>query len=432
MCFLDSERKDPMNKVLKKVLNTIDIPADLDSVITIDHKSEVPPEKVGLTEKGVNDIWQSAVNLYKTGTQPAIELCVRHRGEIVLNRSIGHVRGNGPLDTPYTPKIIATPDTPICLFSASKAVTALLIHMLAEDGSISLLDPVSYYCPEFAANGKKNITIHQILSHRGGIPGIPPNTPIDVLWDNDEIWRLLCESKPISADGDHLAYHAITGGYVLERVLQKVTGKSIQEYLDEKIRQPMGMKYFTYGVKTDDLGILAENYMTGPKLRFPISWIVKRALGGDAETIGRVINDPRFQEAVIPAGNLAATAEEISRFFQMMRNGGEWNGKQICDPLTIKRSVQEYGSLQIDRTMLMPMRYSAGMMLGGDPVGIWGPMSGKAYGHIGLINKMCWVDEARDISVSLLNTGISFVGHHIPSLVMFVNTVAKSCPRDEQ
>jgi len=46
-----------------------------------------------------------------------------------------------------------------------------------------------------------------------------------------------------------------------------------------------------------------------------------------------------------------------------------------------------------------------------------------------LINKMCWVDEARDISVSMLNTGISFVGHHIPSLVMFVNSVAKNCPR---
>jgi hypothetical protein len=42
---------------------------------------------------------------------------------------------------------------------------------------------------------------------------------------------------------------------------------------------------------------------------------------------------------------------------------------------------------------------------------------------------MCWVDEARDISCSLLTTGISFVGHHIPSLVMFVNSVAKNCPR---
>ncbi len=427
---LDSVRKGPMKKVLKKILNTIDVPDDLDSVISIDHKSEVAPEQVGLTDKGVNDIWQSAVNLYKTGTQPAIELCVRRKGEIVLNRSIGHVRGNGPLDTPYTPKVIATPDTPICLFSASKAVTALLMHMLAEDGSISLLDPVSYYCPEFSSAGKKNITIHQILSHRGGIPGIPQDTPIDVLWNNDEIWRLLCETKPTASDGGHLAYHAITGGYVLERVLQKVTGKTIQEYLDEKIRQPMGMKYFTYGVKEEDLSILAENYMTGPKLRFPVSYIVKRALGGDAETIGQVINDPRFQEAVIPAGNLASTAEEIGRFFEMMRNGGEWNGKRICDPLTIKRSVQEYGSLQIDRTMMIPMRYSAGMMLGGDPVGIWGPMSGKAYGHIGLINKMCWVDDARDISVSLLNTGISFVGPHIPSLVKFVNSVAKNCPRE--
>ncbi len=418
-----------MKKVLKKVLNTIDVPSDLDSIISINHKSEVVPISVDMTEKGVDEIWQSVLNLYKTGTQPAITLCLRRKGEIILNRSIGHVRGNGPLDTQYSPKTVATPDTPVCLFSASKAVTALLIHMLAEDGSISLLDPVSYYCPEFAQNGKKNITIHQILAHRGGIPGIPSNTPIEILWGSDETWRLLCEAKPISADGDHLAYHAITGGYVLERVLETVTGQNIQEFLDDKIRKPMGMKYFTYGVEKKYLPILAENYMTGPKLGFPVSWAIKRALGGDVETIGQAVSDPRFQEAVIPAGNLVATAEEISRFFQMMRNAGEWNGKKICDPLTIKRSVQEYGSLRIDKTMMMPMRYSAGMMLGGNPLGMWGPMSGSAYGHMGLMNKLCWADEARDISCSLLTTGISFIGHHIPSLVKFVNTVAKNCPR---
>lgn len=170
-----------------------------------------------------------------------------------------------------------TTETPICYFSASKAVTALLMHMLAEQGLVNLMDPVSYYCPEFAKNGKRTITVHQILSHRGGIPAIPRETPIDVLWERDEIWRLLCAAKPVEVDGAKVAYHAITGGFVLQRVLEKVTGDTIENYLDRYLRKPMGMKWFTYGIAPEKLHELATNYATGPTPMFPLSWIVSRA-----------------------------------------------------------------------------------------------------------------------------------------------------------
>lgn len=270
--------------------------------------------------------------------------------------------------------------------------------------------------------------MHQILSHRGGIPAIPKETPIDVLWNKDEVWRLLCEARAVEVDGSKVAYHAITGGYVLQRVLEKVTGDTIENYLDKHLRQPMGMKWFTYGIQPENLSELATNYATGPTPRFPVSWIVNRVLGGDIATVEEVTNDPRFQEAVIPAGNLCGTAEEIGRFFQMMLNGGVWNGQRICSDITIRRAIQQFGSLQIDRTMLMPMRFSAGMMLGGNPVGLWGQKSRYAFGHVGLINKLCWADAARDISVSLLNTGFPIVGHHIPSLGKFVYTMAQQFP----
>ena len=112
----------------------------------------------------------------------------------------------------------------------------------------------------------------------------------------------------------------------------------------------------------------------------------------------------------------------------MMLNGGVWNGKRICSEMTVRRAIQQFGSLQIDRTMMIPMRFSAGLMLGGNPVGLWGPQSRDAFGHIGLINKLCWADPARDISVSLLNTGFPMVGHHLPALIRFVYTVCKSFP----
>ena len=67
-----------------------------------------------------------------------MSLCLRRRGQIVFNRSIGHVFGGGPRDLRDARRMLLTPDMPVCLFSASKAVTAILIHKLAEDGAIDL------------------------------------------------------------------------------------------------------------------------------------------------------------------------------------------------------------------------------------------------------------------------------------------------------
>ncbi|SFL95661.1 serine hydrolase domain-containing protein [Marinobacter zhejiangensis] len=416
-----------MKQLARHALHTCAIPKNLETVTYRDQAGE-NPAAVGVRQDSVEAIWRSVERLYRTGVHPGIQLSVRHRGEQVLHRAIGHARGNGPGDKADTPKVAMTTNTPVCYFSASKAVTALLMHMLAEQGLVNLMDPVAYYCPEFAQNGKRTITVHQVLSHRGGIPAIPKDTPIDVLWDKDEIWRLLCEARPVEVDGAKVAYHAITGGFVLQRVLETVTGDSIDAYLDRHLRQPMGMNWFTYGIEPARLDELSSTYATGPRPTFPVSWVVKRALGGDIKTIEEVVNDPRFQAAVIPAGNLCGTAEEMGRFFQMMLNGGLWNGKRICEEVTVRRAIQQFGSLQIDRTMLVPMRFSAGLMLGGNPIGIWGPKSRYAFGHLGLINKLCWADAARDISVSLLNTGLPIVAHHVPALMGFVQTVCREFP----
>jgi CubicO group peptidase (beta-lactamase class C family) len=87
---------------------------------------------------------------------------------------------------------IASLDTPICLFSASKAVTAVLVHLLAQQGKVNLLYPVSYYLPAFAANGKGSITLWQLLTHRSGIAKLPPGTDVNLLFDHDAATAMIC------------------------------------------------------------------------------------------------------------------------------------------------------------------------------------------------------------------------------------------------
>jgi len=415
------------SKLKAGLTNVSLVPETFDEVTTHAKKKEVDPASVDMTEHNVESIWAAVEDLYSTGTQPGISLCVRRKGKIVLHRAIGHAVGNGPSDRESGRSVLMSPDTPICYFSASKAITALLMHILNEKKLINLHDPISFYLPEFGRNGKKNITIYQVLSHRSGVPGLPEGLPVETLWDNDTIWHLLCDAEPNSPRGDKLAYHALTGGYILERVVNEVTRESIQTLLDQLIRQPMGMKHFKYGLDPKYADRVSRNYAIGLKPVFPISYLIKRALGGPLDMVDSVTNDPRFLEAVIPAGNIYGTAEELNRFFQMMLNGGEWKGKRVAQEITIRRAIQEVASVQFDRTLMMPMRYSAGLMLGGKPFGLWGVNSTESYGHIGLLNKLAWADPTRQVSVSLMTNGIPVIANSIPALARFVNSVSKNC-----
>ena len=406
--------------------NTCYVPHDLSQVIRA--KNEVAAELGGMTQQQVQNIWNSVEGLYKTGNYPLITMCLRRKGEILINRSIGYAQGNSPDGLAPDAKI-GTPDTPICLFSASKLVTAMLVHMLDEQGRLNLLDPISYYIPEYGVNGKRRATIFHLLSHRGGIPRIEGEITPELLFDNDEIFKRLCAAKPVSASGNHLAYHAVTAGYILGEIIQRVTGQTAREFLAENVEKPMGMNYFNFGLKPEYRDDVALNYATGLHPSLGTDHYLNHVLGGGLQLAVDVTNDSRFMDTICPAGNIYTSAEQIGRFFEMLLSGGEYHGKQIMNPKTVFRSTLPTSGLSLDRTLLAPMRYALGPMLGSNPVGLFGPMTGQAFGHLGFSNILCWADPERDISVSILTTGKSVVGTHLPALAKTLYQISTNCPK---
>ena len=245
--------------------NNCSVPADLRSVTTYDPNTEVNPESVGMSLKQRDAIWKATETLYKTGASPAITLCVRRKGHIILNRAIGHARGNGPNDSADTAKVLASPDTRVCLFSASKVVTAMLVHLLDEMGEIDLLDPISHYIPEYGVNGKKDATIYHLLAHRGGVPSLPKGTDPQLLFNPDAALGLLYQAKPIAPSGHRAAYHALTAGYILGEIIRRVTGQDSRQFLAEKISIPMDMPSFNFGLAPEYRDQVALSYSTGLK-----------------------------------------------------------------------------------------------------------------------------------------------------------------------
>ena len=138
---------------------------------------------------------------------------MRRGGEVILDRAIGHAKGNGPRDDADAEKVAATPETPFCVYSTSKAVTAFVVHKLCERGLVDLDDPVADYIPGYEANRKDTITIGHVLAHRAGVPNLPRDIlDLDHISDRDRLTKALVDAKPFAKPGRLLAYHAVSGG----------------------------------------------------------------------------------------------------------------------------------------------------------------------------------------------------------------------------
>jgi CubicO group peptidase (beta-lactamase class C family) len=369
-------------------------------------------------------------NLYASGTHPAIALCVRYRGGVVLDRAIGHARGNSPDDPPDAPKVLATPDTPFCLLSGSKPVSAMVLHLMDQRNLIRIDDPVAEYIPEFACHGKQSITLRHILAHRAGVPN-PPADSMDpaLLADPERIVAILCEQQPLWRPGTRLAYHAVTTGFLLGEVVRRVTGKDIRSYLNETILAPLRFRWMNYGVAMADLDQVAVNAFTGPPPMPPISTLFQRALGMPVQHVVEMSNDPRFLTSIFPSGNVVGTANEASRFYELLRRGGEVDGVRIFDRRTVQRATAEQSYLEPDLTLVLPFRYGLGFMLGAEWFSLYGPRTPHAFGHIGFTNVITWADPERDVAAALLTSGKPLIYPQIYYVFETLRRIGNAFPR---
>jgi CubicO group peptidase (beta-lactamase class C family) len=424
----------PFLSLVPSLVTRAEVPEDLASVQTIDRRAEVAPQDVGLAPAAVEDIWGAALRWYRSGIHPAISICIRVRGEIVLRRSIGWSHGAGPGDSPDAKRIKATPETPFNIFSASKPMAAMVIHLLDQRHLLHLDDPVCEYIPEFTGHGKEDVTIRHVLTHRAGIPVIS-DTALDLAMlediTNREAIRLLCDARPVSRAGGRLAYHAVTGGFLIGEIVRRVTGKNIRNVVADEICKPFGWRWMNYGVKAKDVEKVATSYFTGLPLVPPLNTYVRRVvLGMDFVEAVELSNDPRYLTAVLPAANLIATADELCQFYQMLMDGGSLRGRQVFEPRTVVRATAEQSYGELDFTLAVPIRYGMGFMLGGDWLSLYGFDTSHAFGHLGLTNIVAWADPERHLSAVIMTSGKPVFYPELHRGVMLVHAITNSCPKD--
>ncbi len=355
----------------------------------------------------IERIWQAARHWYRAGMQPAIQVCLRHDGLVVLDRAIGHAWGNGPDEAPGAGKIPVSTETPFCVYSAAKAITTTVAHMLVERGVFSLEDRVCDYLPTYTSHGKDRTTIRHVITHSAGIPFATGPKPDLKRMDDSEYTRdMLGRMKPVYPPGRFHIYHGVTWGPLMREIISAATGRSIRDILAEAILDPLGFRWTNYGVAAQDVPLVAPSHVTGKPLPPPIAKAFKAAVGGTPQQIIPFSNTPQFLTGVIPSSNTVSNANELCRFAEILRRGGELDGVRVMSPETLRAATKEARRLRPDlATGMAPMRWGTGYMLGSKRFGPFGRDAEGAFGHTGLTDIAVWADPERALSVAVVSSG---------------------------
>ncbi|MEM8862370.1 MAG: serine hydrolase domain-containing protein [Chloroflexota bacterium] len=355
----------------------------------LDFSREVDPASVGMDKIAVRRVGEMFDDQYLRGLHSAGQMVVLRNGQVVLNRKNGVIR-LGSYES-------VQDSTPFLAFSVTKPLTALCMYQLIEMDLVALDDPIAKYWPEFGQKGKESATVRHALTHQAGIParGLYPQIPRWWSWDLvvSSVAELEAEYEP----GSKTAYHALNYGFILGEIIRRVTGKPIDQYMEDHIFQPLKMRNSWLGLPRSEAKRAAELYSNS----------------SDQNSTAMLFRSARH--TVLPAATLNGTAHDLATFYQMMLNGGTMYGKRIIEEETINSMIKVQFAGH-DHTFDQFVRWGGGLLLGGEkpaeyahrPPSYGRKSSPSTFGHPGQRSSIAWADREKDVAfILMVNTLVS-------------------------
>ena len=306
------------------------------------------------------------------GNAPGGVLLVGHNGAVVYRKAFGHLT---------TAADVMTPETIFDLGALTEVVaTTTCVMRLEQEGQIKLNDPVAKYIPDFAQNGKQDITIRMLLTHYSGLPA---DLDLKESWNGtDEGYNRVNAAKLVNAPGSTFVYSDV-GFVVLGELVQKVSGMPLDQCAQTYVFGPLGM--------------------TNTRFNPPQAWQSRIAPTQRDEhtglTLRGTVHDPTARQMNGVAGNagLFSTADDLAKFAQAMLNGGA----PILSPLVVEKmtSPQQPANLPSVRGLGWdidsPFSSNRGELL---PVG--------SFGHTGYTGTSLWIDPTTNTYIVLLTNSL--------------------------
>jgi CubicO group peptidase (beta-lactamase class C family) len=310
------------------------------------------------------------------GRYPGAQIALARHGKLALFESYGLAS--------LEPKAPAREDTLWLMFSNTKVITAAGIWALAEDGALRFTDKVADHIPEFARNGKGDITIVQLLSHRGGFPSAEPNA--DWWSDHEKLRKMVCDFTLEWTPGSRLVYHGRAAHHVAAALIEAVAKVDFRDFLRSRIIEPLGLgRELFVGMPDAEHGRAVQMYEPDGKQQ--------KALADQ--------NTAPFRRAGVPSGGGYGTARAMAALYQMMANNGRLGAVRLFSPRLIQYVTRNVTGDMVDGYMGMPMHRGLGPHLRGTTDGVRGLGSlaaPRTFGHGGVGSSYCWADPDSGVS----------------------------------
>jgi CubicO group peptidase (beta-lactamase class C family) len=260
-------------------------------------------------------------------------------------------------------------DTLTNVFSTTKTMAALVALMLADREVIELSTPVARYWPEFSAGGKEKVTVAHVLSHAAGLPGLDEEVCEQDLYDHDKICALLAAQSPWWQPGTASGYHAITQGYLLGEIVQRVTGQTLGTFFAEEVAGPLGADFYIGVPAEKDTHISTlippenpdHHLLFGVPEPGTLQDRVKRSPMADSNWV----RHEAWRRAELPAANGHSNARAVAEIHCILANGGVAGGKRFLSEEMCRRifEVQQQGQ---DLVLGIPVKLGLGFGLNGE------------------------------------------------------------------
>jgi CubicO group peptidase (beta-lactamase class C family) len=313
-------------------------------------------------------------------------------GKTSVHTAVGHALRYkaGPVELPAAKRVAMRPDSVFDLASLTKVYTTLLVLQLVDKGKVELNAPVRTYLPEFTGTGKGAITVAMLLAHTSALP---VGAKVTGMADNTARWKSVMTTPLVKGGvpGTVFRYSSV-GLMVLGRLVERLTGKSLDKALRDNLTTPLGLK---------DTGFT------------PLKWIAdkQRLVATDARSSRGLLRGTVHDDVCNRLGGVAGhaglfgTAKDVAVIGQLMLNGGTYNGKRLLSADVLRKALTNVNkgkrAIDVDR----PTRtadHGLGVELN-QPWFMGRLASPTTFGHTGFTGTSLLVSPARKTVVVLLS-----------------------------
>ncbi|MFN7696687.1 MAG: serine hydrolase domain-containing protein [Deltaproteobacteria bacterium] len=384
-----------------------------------------PSPALGTYADGFGPLARVFAEHLASGQEIGAALAIHQRGELVVDLwgGLADVTSRRPW----------TERSRINVFSATKGLAAMALHLLADRGRLAWDVPVATYWPGFARNGKEDLSVRTLIGHRGGLSHLDTELALSATIDparRAEVLEALEVQRPAWRPGEDQGYHAITFGLYAKELFERVAGESMGRFLRRELLEPLGSDFHlgTPAALDDDVATLYP-----PSAATRLVKTLATALLEPHGHVARVARDTLRKDSLsrraflnphidlpggiaayngaavrrgeMPWGNGTASARGLSRAYLPFASRGVHAGKRYLREESFAHAYRRDGWSERDRVLHKPLGWTCGFLK--EELHVFSPVR-ESFGHAGMGGALGWCDPVNELTFGYVMNRMDF------------------------